>query len=496
MSLENSVVCLTSSDDGNHGHGTGFIIKREGHVYYLVTGAHVVEDLGGEDKIRVGEQPVKVIKNGAEQGIDLAVLRVELDDELQAFWLEKLNYKKDVSLKIIGHRTVTKKSPDSDRKPFNAYVSSDDHSSLGKKKQVKRPFEWTIKIQKDSPEEIQEDSPELTEGCSGSPAFNVYQEEGFVSAVLIVKEGKQGRIIPITYLEKIHPDLYRERISDIRPKHLSFFKRALPKMVYSIDHKRFKEKFCEAIKNHINHEIKRERPFLCFIPNCASEVADYGGFIKILEQELEEKKLLREGYKYSKFITLEEFKDGSELCERMEKSLKKYSEILLDKTRKQPSPVILWASLSTDDWYRAKGKEFIYEFVHFWSKWSPQDHLFLVLLFFHYKERNYLESLFNIIIGREFNKLDSYLRENEQISGSVLKEFSSFGPENIRNWMHELANNYDICDLKDRELNQICTEIDKFIEDKKNKNFYFMKDLNELYSRLADLVDPSNVMRL
>ncbi|MDJ0697662.1 AAA-like domain-containing protein [Mastigocoleus sp. MO_188.B34] len=60
------------STDGNI-FGTGFFISSEGH---LLTCAHVVEDAGGHEKIRVNGQPVDLIYLGSRSHDDFAVLQL------------------------------------------------------------------------------------------------------------------------------------------------------------------------------------------------------------------------------------------------------------------------------------------------------------------------------------------------------------------------------------------------------------------------------------
>ena len=58
--------------------------------------------------------------------------------------------------------------------------------------------------------------------------------------------------------------------------------------------------------------------------------------------------------------------------------------------------------------------------------------------------------------------------------------------------MHGLADNYDIYDLKDkdRELNDIRIEINNFLKLNHHRKLFFMKDLDDLYYKLYDLIKP------
>ena len=73
--LEDSIVLIKSAKRANV-IGTGFIFYKQQNYTYLLTCAHVVEDVGGEENIRVNNIPAEVIKIGDVQGFDLAVLKV------------------------------------------------------------------------------------------------------------------------------------------------------------------------------------------------------------------------------------------------------------------------------------------------------------------------------------------------------------------------------------------------------------------------------------
>ena len=75
--LDDSVVLITSTDAHECRFGSGFIVYQDDHETYLLTCAHVVTDVGGRDKVKVRKLQAVVVAEGASNGCDLAVLRVE-----------------------------------------------------------------------------------------------------------------------------------------------------------------------------------------------------------------------------------------------------------------------------------------------------------------------------------------------------------------------------------------------------------------------------------
>ncbi len=76
--LEESIVLITSASDKKANViRTGFAFYRADNYTYLLTCAHVVEDVGGEENVLVNNIPAEVFETGDVKGFDLAVLRVE-----------------------------------------------------------------------------------------------------------------------------------------------------------------------------------------------------------------------------------------------------------------------------------------------------------------------------------------------------------------------------------------------------------------------------------
>jgi S1-C subfamily serine protease len=70
--VKTCTVAIASSEDGRI-LGTGFFISPEGH---LLTCAHVVEDAGGWEQVRVNGQPVSLVYLGDRTQDDFAILQV------------------------------------------------------------------------------------------------------------------------------------------------------------------------------------------------------------------------------------------------------------------------------------------------------------------------------------------------------------------------------------------------------------------------------------
>ena len=76
--LKESIVLITSASDRKlNVIGTGFAFYRQEDYTYLLTCAHVVEDVGGEENLRVNDIPVELVEIGDAQGFDLAILKVK-----------------------------------------------------------------------------------------------------------------------------------------------------------------------------------------------------------------------------------------------------------------------------------------------------------------------------------------------------------------------------------------------------------------------------------
>jgi len=77
--LQNPIVLITSSEPENSNFGTGFVFHQDDNDnLYLLTCAHVVQDVGGVSKLQIENMPAKVVASGSEDGPDdIAVIRLQ-----------------------------------------------------------------------------------------------------------------------------------------------------------------------------------------------------------------------------------------------------------------------------------------------------------------------------------------------------------------------------------------------------------------------------------
>jgi S1-C subfamily serine protease len=75
--IQASIVLITSTDSQNSRFGTGFVISSRDGTVHLLTCAHVIRDVGGSEKVAVEGKTALVLATGEEEGLDLAVLRIE-----------------------------------------------------------------------------------------------------------------------------------------------------------------------------------------------------------------------------------------------------------------------------------------------------------------------------------------------------------------------------------------------------------------------------------
>ncbi|NCR15087.1 MAG: trypsin-like peptidase domain-containing protein [Microcystis aeruginosa G13-12] len=155
---------------------------------YLLTCAHVIEDVGGLEQVEAGGLPAIVVVSGEEDNIDLVVLRVDgLRDKpplnLQV-WGEKGSPFMTAGFQLFGGNLLIR--------PLRGKLG--DQVGLQSRQSGDRIQAWDLQIL---------DDYALQPGYSGSPVVN--EESGNVLAVVSHRqgEGKSGLAISIDSLSRI-----------------------------------------------------------------------------------------------------------------------------------------------------------------------------------------------------------------------------------------------------------------------------------------------------
>ncbi|HEY9833728.1 MAG TPA: GUN4 domain-containing protein [Stenomitos sp.] len=187
-----SVFLITSSDPERNTDGvfgTGFVIDQDEQTTYLLTCAHVVEDVGGSDKVKVDGHLATVEAVGNRYGCDLAVLSVRKP-------LLKLPI---LRLDVVGEKgrdvTVAGYYRDGTKTCKLAQIGG----KLGDKQIINlegdRTKAWNLQIERGS-------EHDLKSGYSGSPVID--KETGYVLGVVAQQTDKgKGLAISIEALKKI-----------------------------------------------------------------------------------------------------------------------------------------------------------------------------------------------------------------------------------------------------------------------------------------------------
>jgi hypothetical protein len=193
---ENSVFLVTGSDPNNQQFGTAFAFYRDeddtlqNRAIYLLTCRHVVTDVGGPDRVKVGSHPATVVARGSEDGLDdLAVLRVE---DLYDVPILELNTsaKTGTPVKVLGFRSFPRSFL---VRPLRAQLG--ERVGLETRLKPGRVVAWDLTI---------EDDYDLEQGYSGGPVVN--EESGGVVAVANYRlGGRKGVALSVEILEKIWP---------------------------------------------------------------------------------------------------------------------------------------------------------------------------------------------------------------------------------------------------------------------------------------------------
>nr|WP_293165125.1 trypsin-like peptidase domain-containing protein [Okeania sp. SIO2C9] len=185
--------------------GTGFAFYQQENYTYLLTCAHVVEDVGGKENVLVNNISAEVVAIGDTQGFDLAVLRVKELLSVLPLGLMILPEEPEISLKISipgyflwGENKVRRRKTikgimmveAAEEKAFQIIKNVGEEVAIGK-----------LKIE----------AGKLQKGYSGAPVVDL--GTGFVVGITThmegknEEEGKEGTAISIEALKKIWPEM-------------------------------------------------------------------------------------------------------------------------------------------------------------------------------------------------------------------------------------------------------------------------------------------------
>lgn len=188
-----SILLITSQDEDNHAHGTGFAVYRDSQGTYVVTCAHVVDDLGGIEQIGIYGQPAEVIAHGERTLLDLAVLRVAGLFERPLLPLCAPGGTGD-AITLAGYQIFSKNYL---IRPLQGSLGAEGGLELPQR--ANRIATWDVTI----------DDPnfDIQPGYSGSPV--IHRAQGGVLGVMSYKlrAEKQGLAISIAALKALWPDM-------------------------------------------------------------------------------------------------------------------------------------------------------------------------------------------------------------------------------------------------------------------------------------------------
>jgi hypothetical protein len=193
-----NIYLITSKDPSNPSWGTAFVIHNDETHSYLLTCRHVVDDVGGKDKVQIGKGAAEL--EAAHGDIDVAVLRIARLPDAPAIRLRsKVRY--GSRFRTIGYKQL---GPDGfTTEPLEGTFAADFPRYSGK---MNRHRAWDLRL---------DGGWSFEPGKSGSP---ILTEEGECVAVLYLKDkGSRGYAISIDVLREVWPDRPAEVLEEIIP---------------------------------------------------------------------------------------------------------------------------------------------------------------------------------------------------------------------------------------------------------------------------------------
>ncbi len=179
ITIDNAIVRISSRNPEITDFGTAFIIGHDATAAYLVTCAHVVKAVGGPEQVCIGKLPAAVVAMDAENGIDVAVVRVEGLLDRGALGLQ-LSTDEGTPVHILGYSRLA--AGRAKRRLHGVLGESFEMDNVDQTLLVEA---WDILI---------DSHADLDHGYSGSPVID--DRTGKVVGMAIYKAGeKRGTVI-------------------------------------------------------------------------------------------------------------------------------------------------------------------------------------------------------------------------------------------------------------------------------------------------------------
>lgn len=179
--------------------GTGFVIDIDARSAYVLTCAHVLEELPRSSQVYVDEHPATLVVSGHDRGIDLAVLRVDGSTDKMPIPLAN-NGEPEKLFRILGYYDYDDDRKIARRELKGRIGKSFEVNADGNRELIRA---WDLKI---------EDSDILQQGYSGSPVIDA--RTGYALGVVShrLQQGEKGHAISIDGLLQIWPKRANELI--------------------------------------------------------------------------------------------------------------------------------------------------------------------------------------------------------------------------------------------------------------------------------------------
>ena len=195
----NAVFLLTSAEGDKKTFGTGFAVAYQDGQLYLLTCAHVLDQLDNRIRVSGHEAAAQVVAKGAADGIDLALLRIPCEQP-PPLLNSPVSGEPEMKFHICGY------GPFAGAK--DNYVLRNIEGKLGKSivfESVRgkgRIDAWDLHVEDD-------DFSRLQGGYSGSPLCDA--EGGLIAVVShkIGSQGERGHALSVANVQGIYPDIDR-----------------------------------------------------------------------------------------------------------------------------------------------------------------------------------------------------------------------------------------------------------------------------------------------